>query len=92
MFLSISSVSKLESDLIEQNKEQALVYKKLLELDPNTIDSAKEGAPVVGRDVLVDREEVVVEELLEISKDAAREALCEALIFYLGVYINLMFG
>jgi hypothetical protein len=40
----------------------------------------------------VDREEVIVEEPLEISKDIAREALCEALTFYLGAYINLMFG
>jgi hypothetical protein len=63
-----------------------------LELDPNTIDSAKEGAPIVGRDVPMDREEVIVEEPLEMSKDIAREALCKALTFYLGAYINLMFG
>jgi hypothetical protein len=69
-----------------------LVYKKLLELDPDTIDSAKEGALVVGGDVSADREEVIVEEPLEMSKDAAREALCEALTFYLGAYVNLMFG
>jgi hypothetical protein len=63
-----------------------------LELDPNTIDSAKEEAPVVSRDVSADRKEVIVEELLEMSKDAAREALCEALTFYLGAYVNLMFS
>jgi hypothetical protein len=37
-----------------------VVYKKLLELDPNTVDSAKEGAPVVSGDVPADREEVIV--------------------------------
>jgi formyltetrahydrofolate hydrolase len=63
-----------------------------LELDPNTIDSAKEGAPIVSRDVSADREEVVVEKLLEISKDIARAALCKALTFYLSAYINLIFG
>jgi hypothetical protein len=63
-----------------------------LELDPDTIDSAKEGAPIVGGDVPADGEEVVVEEPLEMSKDAAREALCEALTFHLGAYVNLMFG
>jgi hypothetical protein len=40
----------------------------------------------------VDGEEVVVEEPLEMFKDIVREALCEALIFYLGVYVNLMFS
>jgi hypothetical protein len=63
-----------------------------LELDPNTIDSAKEGAPIVSGDVPVDREEVIVEEPLEMSKDAAREALCKAFTFHLGAYINLMFS
>jgi hypothetical protein len=63
-----------------------------LELDPDTIDSAEEGAPVVSGDVSVDREEVVVEEPLEISKDATREALCEGLTFYLGACVNLIFG
>jgi hypothetical protein len=63
-----------------------------LELDPNTIDSAKEGALVVSRDVSADREEVVVEEPLEMSKDAAREALYEALIFHLSACVNLMFS
>ena len=92
MFLSISSVSELESDLMEQNKEQALVYKKLLELDPDTIDSAKEGAPIVSGDIPIDREEVIIEEPLEISKDIAREALYKALTFYLGAYINLIFS
>jgi hypothetical protein len=63
-----------------------------LELDPNTIDSAKEEALVVSGDVPVNKEEVVVEEPLEISKDIAREALCEALTFYLGAYVNLIFS
>jgi hypothetical protein len=40
----------------------------------------------------MDREEVIVKEPLEISKDTAREALCEALTFHLGVYINLIFS
>jgi hypothetical protein len=39
MFYGISSIPKLNSNLIKQNKEWALVYKKLLELDPNTINS-----------------------------------------------------
>jgi hypothetical protein len=63
-----------------------------LELDPNTIDSAKEGALIVSRDVSANKEEVIVEEPLEISKDTAREALCRALIFYLGACVNLIFG
>jgi hypothetical protein len=63
-----------------------------LELDPNTVDSAKEGAPIVSGDVSADREEVIVEEPLEMSKDTAREALCKALTFHLGAYVNLIFG
>jgi hypothetical protein len=63
-----------------------------LELDPNTIDSAKEGALIVSKDVPIDREEVIVEEPLEMSKDTAREALCKALTFYLSAYINLIFS
>jgi hypothetical protein len=57
-----------------------LVYKKLLELDPNTIDSNQE-------------EEVhaVIEEPVEMSEDAAREALCEALTFYISACVNLIF-
>jgi hypothetical protein len=63
-----------------------------LELDPDTIDSAEEGAPIVSGDVPADREEVIIEELLEISKDTAREALCKALTFHLGACVNLMFS
>jgi hypothetical protein len=36
--------------------------------------------------------DIIIKELVEIFKDAAREALCEALTFYIGVYINLIFG
>jgi hypothetical protein len=39
MFYSISSVFKLNSNLIKQNKEWALIYKKLLELNSNIINS-----------------------------------------------------
>jgi hypothetical protein len=38
------------------------------------------------------RADVIIEELVEISKDAVREALCEALTFYISAYINLIFG
>ena len=88
MFYGISSVPKLDSDLIKQNKEWALVCKKLLELDPDTIDSNQEEeevVPAVGADV-------IIEELIEMSKDVAREALCEALTFYIGACVNLIFG
>ena len=40
MFYGISSVFELDSDLMKQNKEWALVCKKLLELDPDTVDSS----------------------------------------------------
>jgi hypothetical protein len=36
--------------------------------------------------------DVVIEEPVEISKNTAREALCEALTFYISAYINLIFG
>jgi hypothetical protein len=36
--------------------------------------------------------DVVIEELVEMSKDAAREALCEALTFHISAYVNLIFG
>jgi hypothetical protein len=71
---------------MEQNKEWALVCKKLLELDPDTVDSNQEEVvPVVGADV-------VMEEPVEMSEDAAREALCEALTFHIGACVNLIFG
>ena len=35
---------------------------------------------------------VIIEELVEMSKDTAREALYEALTFYISAYINLIFG
>jgi hypothetical protein len=88
MFYGISSVPKLDSDLMEQNKEWALVCKKLLELDPDTVDSNQEEeevVPAVGADV-------VMEEPVEMSEDAAREALCEALTFHIGACVNLIFG
>ena len=88
MFYGISSVPKLNSNLIKQNKEWALVYKKLLELDLNIIDSNQEEEEVVsavGADV-------IIEELVEMFKDIAREALYEALTFYISAYINLIFN
>jgi hypothetical protein len=36
--------------------------------------------------------DVVIEEPVEMSKDAAREALYKALTFYIGAYVNLIFG
>jgi hypothetical protein len=36
--------------------------------------------------------DIVMEELVEMFEDAAREALCEALTFYISAYINLIFG
>ena len=38
------------------------------------------------------RVDVVIEEPVEMSKDAAREALCEALTFYISACVNLIFG
>jgi hypothetical protein len=38
------------------------------------------------------RADIIIEEPVEMSKDAAREALYEALTFYIGAYINLIFG
>ena len=38
------------------------------------------------------RADVVIEELVEMSKDVAREALYKALTFYIGAYINLIFS
>jgi hypothetical protein len=36
--------------------------------------------------------DVVIEELIEMSKDTAREALYKALTFYISAYINLIFS
>jgi hypothetical protein len=38
------------------------------------------------------RADVIIEEPVEMSKDVVREALCKALTFYIGAYINLIFG
>jgi hypothetical protein len=38
------------------------------------------------------RADIVIEELVEMSKDAVREALCEAFTFYISAYINFIFG
>jgi hypothetical protein len=38
------------------------------------------------------RVNVIIEELIEMSKDAAREALYKALTFYISAYINLIFS
>ena len=35
---------------------------------------------------------VIIKELVKMSKDAAREALYKALTFYIGAYINLIFS
>jgi hypothetical protein len=64
-----------------------LVYKKLLELDPNIIDSNQKEEEVVP----AIRADIIIEEPVEMSKDAAREALCKALTFYIGACINLIF-
>ena len=36
--------------------------------------------------------DVVIEELVEMFENTVREALCEALTFYIGAYINLIFS
>jgi hypothetical protein len=36
--------------------------------------------------------DVIIEELIEMSEDAAREALYKALTFYISAYINLIFS
>ena len=36
--------------------------------------------------------DVIIKELIKMSKDAVREALYEALTFYISAYINLIFG
>jgi hypothetical protein len=38
------------------------------------------------------RADVIIEEPVEMSKDATREALYKALTFYINAYINLIFG
>ena len=38
------------------------------------------------------RADIIIEEPVEMSKDAAREALCKALTFYISAYINLIFS
>jgi hypothetical protein len=63
-----------------------LVYKKLLELDFNIIDSNQEEV------VLTVRADVIIEKPIEMSKDTAREALYKALTFYISAYINLIFS
>jgi hypothetical protein len=88
MFYGISSIPKLDFNLMKQNKEWALIYKKLLELDPNTINSNQKEEEVVP----MVRADIIMKEPIEMSKDAAREALCEALTFYISAYINLIFG
>jgi hypothetical protein len=36
--------------------------------------------------------DVIIKEPIEMSEDAAREALYKALTFYISAYINLIFG
>ena len=38
------------------------------------------------------RADVVIEELIEMSEDTAREALYKALTFYISAYVNLIFS
>jgi hypothetical protein len=38
------------------------------------------------------RADVIIEELVEMSKDIAREALYKALTFYISAYVNLIFS
>jgi hypothetical protein len=38
------------------------------------------------------RADIIIKELIEMSKDIVREALYKALTFYIGAYINLIFG
>ena len=64
-----------------------MVYKKLLELDPNTINSNQKEEEVVP----IVKADIIIEELIEMSKDAAREALYKALTFYISACINLIF-
>ena len=63
-----------------------MVYKKLLELDPNTIDNNQEEV------VSIIKIDVIIEEPIEMSKNTVREALYKALTFYISAYINLIFS
>jgi hypothetical protein len=38
------------------------------------------------------RADVIIEELIEMSKNTTREALYKALTFYISAYINLIFS
>ena len=58
---------------------------KLLELDPDTVDSVAEEGPAVEQDV-------DMEEPVEMSEDEARATLCTALTFHLSSIMNLIFG
>ena len=58
---------------------------KLLELDPDTIDSVAEEGPAVEQDV-------DIKEPIEISEDKARAALYAALTYHLNSIVNLIFG
>ena len=57
-------------------------------MDPNTIDNSQEEEEVVP----AVRADIIIEELIEMSKDTVREALYEALTFYISAYINLIFS
>ena len=58
---------------------------KLLELDPDTVDSVAEESPAVKQDV-------DIKEPVEMSEDKARAALCTALTYHLSSMVNLIFG
>ena len=57
-------------------------------MDPNTIDNSQEEEEVVP----IVRANVVIKELIEMSKNIIREALYKALTFYISAYINLIFS
>ena len=58
---------------------------KLLELDPDTVDSEAQEGSASGEDV-------DMEEPVEMSEEEARKALCNALTYYLSSIVNLIFG
>lgn len=58
---------------------------KLLELDPDTVDSEAQEGSAGGEDV-------DMEEAVDMSEAEARKALCNALTYHLSSMVNLIFG
>ena len=58
---------------------------KLLELDPDTVDSEAQEGPAVKQDV-------DIEEPIEMFEDKARAALYTALTYHFNNIVNLIFG